>query len=99
MNRLRFMGKLGLLILALAAPLGLSAQGDTTFVAQGNPLFKYKYTADPGALVHGDKVYISNDHGRSKPSAIILFAYKMVLRHFRCSFIPIHILQIHPFTS
>lgn len=62
MNRLRFMGKLGLLILALAAPLGLSAQGDTTFVAQGNPLFKYKYTADPGALVHGDKVYIYAGH-------------------------------------
>ena len=35
---------------ALAAFSGLSAQNDTTFVANGNPIIKYKYTADPGAM-------------------------------------------------
>ena len=43
---------------ALAAFSGLSAQNDTTFVANGNPIIKYKYTADPGAMVHDGKVYI-----------------------------------------
>lgn len=42
----------------LAAFSGLSAQNDTTFVANGNPIIKYKYTADPGAMVHNGKVYI-----------------------------------------
>lgn len=51
-------GKVGLISLALAAPMGLPAQSDTTFVATGNPLVTYKYTADPAALVHNDKVYI-----------------------------------------
>ena len=39
----------------LAAFSGLSAQNDTTFVANGNPIIKYKYTADPGAMVHDGK--------------------------------------------
>lgn len=43
----------------LAALQGLSAQTDTTFVATGNPLVKYKYTADPGAMVYDGKMYIS----------------------------------------
>ena len=35
-----------------------SAKPDTTIVAQGNPLFSYKYTADPAALVYHDTFYI-----------------------------------------
>ena len=46
----------------LAAPQGLPAQKDTTFVANGNPIVKYKYTADPGAMVHDGKVYIYAGH-------------------------------------
>lgn len=36
-----------------AAP-GEARQTDTTFVANGNPLVRHKYTADPGALVDAD---------------------------------------------
>ena len=35
----------------LTAFSGLSAQNDTTFIANGNPIIQYKYTADPGAMV------------------------------------------------
>ena len=45
----------------LAAFSGLSAQNDTTFVANGNPIIKYKYTADPGAMVHDGKVTFMPD--------------------------------------
>lgn len=31
---------------------------DTTFTSQGNPVFRHKYTADPAALVHKNKMYI-----------------------------------------
>lgn len=31
---------------------------DTTFVVTGNPIIRYKYTADPAALVYKDKVYL-----------------------------------------
>ena len=35
--------------------LSVNAQNrDTTFVADGNPLVRYEYTADPGALVDVD---------------------------------------------
>ncbi len=33
---------------------GEARQTDTTFVANGNPLVRHKYTADPGALVDAD---------------------------------------------
>ena len=38
--------KLVMISCALAAFSGLSAQNDTTFVANGNPIIKYKYTAE-----------------------------------------------------
>ena len=53
---------LGLGTFMLATPQGLPAQKDTTFVANGNPIVKYKYTADPGAMVHDGKVYIYAGH-------------------------------------
>lgn len=35
---------------------------DTTFVIDGNPIIKHKYTADPAALVYKDKVYLYAGH-------------------------------------
>lgn len=32
--------------------------GDTTIVSNGNPVFRHKYTADPGAMVYKDRMYI-----------------------------------------
>ncbi len=40
---------------------------DTTFYAEGNPIIKHKYTADPGALVHKDKIYIYAGHDECPP--------------------------------
>ena len=37
-------------------------KADTTFVAKGNPIIDYKYTADPGAMVYDNKVYIYAGH-------------------------------------
>lgn len=40
---------------------------DTTFVANGNPVVRYKYTADPAALVYKDKVYLYTGHDECAP--------------------------------
>lgn len=40
---------------------------DTIFYTEGNPIIKHKYTADPGALVHNDKVYIYAGHDECPP--------------------------------
>ncbi len=64
MNRVRLV----IFSLALAVFAGLSAQNDTTFVAEGNPIIKYKYTADPGAMVYDGKVYIYAGHDECPPS-------------------------------
>lgn len=52
--------------LALTAAVSMPAlaqkSGDTTFVATGNPIIKHKYTADPAAIVHKDKVYLYAGH-------------------------------------
>ena len=56
---------LKLSLAAMAAVFGTAdiAAQDTTFVAQGNPLVRYKYTADPGALVDKDgTMYIYAGH-------------------------------------
>ena len=59
MNKVR-LDKVRFLVVSfvLVASQGLSAQKDTTFVAKGNPIVKYKYTADPGAMVYDGRVYI-----------------------------------------
>jgi hypothetical protein len=31
---------------------------DRVFRSQGNPVFRHKYTADPAALVHNNRLYI-----------------------------------------
>ncbi|WP_163270271.1 glycoside hydrolase family 43 protein [Dysgonomonas sp. 511] len=40
---------------------------DTIFRAESNPVFKYKYTADPAALVYNDRVYIYAGHDECPP--------------------------------
>lgn len=40
---------------------------DSTIVTTGNPLFKHKYTADPAALVYGDRMYIYAGHDVCPP--------------------------------
>ena len=52
---------------ALTVFSGLSAQNDTTFIANGNPIIKYKYTGDPAAMVHNGKVYIYAGHDECPP--------------------------------
>jgi hypothetical protein len=64
---IRIKNRLVLLTLALTASCGLSAQSDTTFVATGNPVFKHKYTADPGAMTYNNKVYIYAGHDECPP--------------------------------
>lgn len=47
-------------LLCLLLP-GLSAQTlskDSVFQSNGNPIIRHKYTADPAALVHNDRLYI-----------------------------------------
>ena len=46
------------LIVASIISVQVMAQSgiDTTFVAHANPFVNYKYLADPGALVVGDKL-------------------------------------------
>ena len=52
-----------LLCAALLSSNGIFAETqDTTFVANGNPLIKHKFTADPAGLVHNGKVYIYAGH-------------------------------------
>lgn len=52
-----------LLCTALLSSSGIFAETqDTTFVANGNPLIKHKFTADPAGLVHNGKVYIYAGH-------------------------------------
>ncbi len=54
-------------LLAASSIQEVVAQADTTFVATGNPIFTHKYTADPGALVYNDKVYIYAGHDECPP--------------------------------
>lgn len=52
----------GFMFVSMQIANAQSVKRDTTFKASGNPVFKHKYTADPGALVHGDKLYIYAGH-------------------------------------
>lgn len=38
------------------------AQPDTSFRSNGNPIIKYKFTADPAALVYKDNLYLYTGH-------------------------------------
>lgn len=52
----------------LAQPLTDSTvKKDTSFRAEGNPIIRHKFTADPSALVHGDKVFLFAGHDQAPP--------------------------------
>lgn len=40
---------------------------DTTFVANGNPIIRYKYSADPAAFVEGETMYLYAGHDVCPP--------------------------------
>ena len=46
----------------VSSSIAFAKTQDTTFVAKGNPLIKYKFTADPAAMVHNGKVYLYAGH-------------------------------------
>lgn len=61
-----------LLLLGVAALLSPSVDAqlqtkDTTFVTNGNPVIRYKYTADPAAMVYNGKVYLYTGHDECPP--------------------------------
>jgi beta-xylosidase len=50
-------------LILLAGSIGqLKAQHDTSFVANGNPIITYKYTADPAAMVSKGTLYVYTGH-------------------------------------
>lgn len=54
-----------MLLALMAAQLSVKAQ---VTVKEGNPVIKDKYTADPAALVHNDKVYLYVGHDECPPN-------------------------------
>lgn len=59
------MKKITITFLLLSVVCGLYSQArtqDTTFLAKGNPIIRYKYTADPAALVYKGKFYLYTGH-------------------------------------
>ncbi|RYY30607.1 MAG: glycoside hydrolase [Sphingobacteriaceae bacterium] len=62
--------KMAVVILFTTAFCSVQAQnikGDTTFTATGNPVIKHKFSADPGAMVYKDKVYLYTGHDVAPP--------------------------------
>ena len=63
------LSKIKTVLLSVTLTLGtvsvMGADRDTTFVASGNPIVKYKYLGDPAALVHDGTVYIYAGHDES----------------------------------
>ena len=41
---------------------GQEVKRDTTFKSQGNPVIRYKYTADPAAMVYKGRFYLYTGH-------------------------------------
>lgn len=63
------MSKAGFTFLLLFIVCILNAQvrtKDTTFIAEGNPVVRYKYTADPAAMVYKGKFYLYTGHDVAK---------------------------------
>ena len=58
------------LVLALSLCFTINLQlhaGDTTFVAGGNPVINYKYTADPASMVYKNRIYVYTGHDVCPP--------------------------------
>ena len=53
--------------LTLALSIQRVIAQDTNFIANGNPIIRHKYTADPAALVYKDKVYLYTGHDVAPP--------------------------------
>lgn len=51
-----------LLFLMLLPASGAFAQNDTTFQSDGNPVIRYKFSADPAAMVHKNTFYLYAGH-------------------------------------
>jgi beta-xylosidase len=45
----------------------IHAKADTTFQSKSNPVFTHKYTADPAALVHNNRLYVFAGHDVAPP--------------------------------
>jgi beta-xylosidase len=45
----------------------LQKNGDTTFIADGNPIIRHRFTADPAAMVYKGKVYLYTGHDEAPP--------------------------------
>ncbi|RYY27799.1 MAG: glycoside hydrolase [Sphingobacteriaceae bacterium] len=62
--------KIAVVMLFTTAFCNVQAQntkGDTTFTSTGNPIIKHKFSADPGAMVYKDKVYLYTGHDVAPP--------------------------------
>ena len=57
-----------LCLLAACSP----KENQKTFVYEGNPLVRNNFTADPAALVHGDRLYLLSDTMSIMPDKIRL---------------------------
>ncbi|RYZ28442.1 MAG: hypothetical protein EOO10_09515 [Chitinophagaceae bacterium] len=54
---LKYISVVAFFVQIQAAAMAQSTQAkDTIFVADGNPIIRHKFTADPAALVYKDKV-------------------------------------------
>jgi beta-xylosidase len=42
-------------------------KSDTSFIANGNPIIRHKFTADPAAMVYNGKVYLYTGHDEAPP--------------------------------
>ena len=49
-------------ILSIGSLFSQEVTRDTTFRAEGNPVIRYKYTADPAAMVYKNKFYLYTGH-------------------------------------
>ena len=58
--------KLSWLLVLTSCYISAKAQ-DTTFRANGNPIIRHKFTADPAAMVHNGKVYLYTGHDQAPP--------------------------------
>ncbi|MEI6753477.1 MAG: hypothetical protein WCK78_09930 [Paludibacter sp.] len=49
-------------IVSLLTAFSQEVSRDTTFQSSGNPVIRYKYTADPAAMVYKNKFYLYTGH-------------------------------------
>lgn len=57
-----------LFLIGVCAIHSQSLSNDTTFRAEGNPIIRYKYTADPAAMVSKGKFYLYTGHDVCPPN-------------------------------